>query len=194
MNRDKKAYSDRLIEMEQITPVLKEKYDMEIQALVEKPIKGVQKLAWIAMTIGGFGFMLLFGTVAIWVPAEFPLLGRLGFIAGAVFGLGWAVLGIEILRRGAINLRKHAPTAAGMGWGLVIIMSTISLLTMGNEPQESLVGLRMCIGSLLFLVPASLFMTRSLVERSELKIQEKLLEIECRLAQLSETADNEKKN
>ena len=168
--------------MEQMTPALKEKYDMELETIIEKLIKGAQKLAWIVATAGGFGFMLLFGAIAIWVPAGFPLLARLGFVTGAVFGLAWAILGIVILRRGSINLRKHAPTAAGLGWVFVVIMVTISLLSMGDEPRESLVGVRMCLSSLVFLVMAVLFMTQSQIQQSELKIREKLLEIEYRLA------------
>ena len=194
MNKAQRQYPERLLEMEQITPALKEKYDMELQTMIEQPIKGVRKLPWIIATAGGVGFMLLFGTVAIIAPAEFPLLGRLTFAAGAVFGLAWTILGIVILRRGSMNLKTHAPAAAGMGWGLTIIVATFALLTMGNEARESLVGVRMCLAALIFLVPAATFMIHSRIQQSELRTREKLLEIEYRLAELSETIDKEEKN
>ncbi len=159
---------------------------MELQAIIEKPIRGVHKWAWIGSTVLGIGFMLLFGTLAI-IAAEISILGRLGFAAGAVFGLAWAIMGIEILRRGSINLKTHGPAAAGMGWGLTVIIATIALLTMGNEPRESLVGLRMCLAALIFLVMAAMFMIQSRIQQSELKTREKLLEIEYRLAELAES-------
>jgi len=191
MNKTQSQYPERLLELEQITPALKEKYDMELQEIIEKPIRGVHKWTWIGTTVLGFGFMLWFGTFAVIASAEFPILGRLGFAVGAVFGLAWAILGIVILRRGSINLKTHAPAAAGMGWGLTVIIATFCLLSMGNEPRESLVGIRMCLAGVIFLVPAAMFMIHSRIQQSELKIREKLLEIEYRLTELAETVGKE---
>ena len=190
MNKTQKSYPERLLELEQLTPALKEKYDMELQTIIEKPIRGVHKWEWIGATVLGIGFMLLFGTLAI-IATKIPILGRLGFAAGAVFGLAWAIMGIEILRRGSINLKTHTPAVAGMGWGLTVIVSTIALLTMGKEPRESLVGIRMCLSAVIFLVPAAMIMIHSRIQQSELKIREKLLEIECRLAELAENTEED---
>ena len=92
-----------------------------------------------------------------------------------------------------MNLKTHAPAAAGMGWGLTIIIATFCLLSMGNEPRESLVGVRMCLAALIFLVPAAMFMIQSRIQQSELKTREKLLEIEYRLAELAEAFEKEEK-
>ena len=43
MNKAQSKYPERLLELEQITPALKEKYDMKLQEIIEKPIRGVHK-------------------------------------------------------------------------------------------------------------------------------------------------------
>ncbi len=53
---------------------------------------------------------------------------------------------------------------------------------------NSIVGLRMIICGLVFLVVGAVFLIRHVIEQSELKTREKLLEIEYRLAELAETA------
>ena len=131
----------------------------------------------------GLGFTILFGTVAVVAPAEFPLLGRLTFAAGALFGLGWAILGIRIYWRGVMNLKTDTTVANGMAWGVVILVSTTAMVS----APDTIAGLRMIVCSLVFLVGGVAFMTRHVVEQAELKTREKLLEIECRLAELAES-------
>ena len=51
---------------------------------------------------------------------------------------------------------------------------------------ENVVGLRMILSGLVFLVMGAVFLIRHVVEQSELKTREKLLEIEYRLAELAD--------
>ena len=51
---------------------------------------------------------------------------------------------------------------------------------------ENTVGLRMILSSLVFLLMGAVFLIRHVVEQSELKTREKLLEIEYRLAELAD--------
>ena len=131
----------------------------------------------------GLGFTVLFGTVAVIAPAGFPWSGRLIFAAGALFGIGWAVLGIRIVWRGTMNLKTDTAAANGMAWVLVVLVATFAMVS----APDTIVGLRMIVCSLVFLVLGVAFMTRHVVEQAELKTREKLLEIEYRLAELAET-------
>lgn len=186
MNDPKKEFRDRLLEMEQITPALKDKYQKETQAMFEKKLTVFGKFAWIGSGILGIVFVVLFGTVAIWAPKEFPVLGRMVFILGAVFGLAWAGLCASILKRGSFDRMSHSKAAAGMGWGITIIVMTWAMLFAGKHP-DSLSGIRaICVG-LAFLVMAAVFMITSRIQQSELRTREKLLEIELRMAELAET-------
>ncbi|MBN1909044.1 MAG: hypothetical protein JW818_04835 [Pirellulales bacterium] len=174
---------DQLLRMEQVTPALKERYDKEIQAMLEKRVTGIRRWAWLGSAVMGVGFTVLFGTLAVITPAEFPLAGRIGFVAGALFGIGWAILGWRVFRRSSINLKIDSGAAAGMAWGLPVILLTLFMVS----APDSIVGLRMIISGLVFLVMGLAFLLRHVVEQSELKTREKLLEIECRLAELAET-------
>ncbi len=182
MSDTQNGFRERLLKVEQVTPALKQRYDKEIQAMFEKRLTGVRRWSWLGSAIMGVGFALLFGSLAILLPAEFPLAGRIGFAGGALFGIGWAVLGIRVFRRGSLDLKKDTVAAAGMTWGFLVFMVTLFMVT----APDTIVGLRMIVSGLVFLVGGVAFLLRHVVEQSELKTREKLLEIEYRLAELAE--------
>lgn len=136
----------------------------------------------------GFAVTGLFGTLAVMVPAGFPWYGRLMFALGVPFGIGWAVLGIRVFRRGSIDLKVDTHAYYGMAWGLPVMMTTLALV----GAPEGIVGVRMIVSCLAFLVGGAVFLLRGVVEQSELKTREKLLEIEYRLAELTTALKPEK--
>lgn len=180
-----KKFGQKLAGMEQATAALKEKYDREIRAMTEQKLTKAMKAAWVGTGILGLGFLGLFGTVAVIAPAEFPLLGRVGFGVGAAFGLAWAGFCLSIVRRGSFDRRKVAVAGAGMAWGAAVIMTTLMLLLSAQHPDK-VVGTQIVVVSLVFLVMAAVFMIGARVQTAELNTREKLLEIEYRLAELSE--------
>ncbi len=185
MNNARKEFRDRLVAMEQITPSLKERYQKEIRAMFEKKLTRPMKLAWIGSGILGMGFVVLFGTVAIIVPEEFPMLGRLMFVAGAVFGLAWAALAAVIVRRGSINLKSHGKAAVGITWCFLVLLTTVILVLAGKHPDR-IVGVYMICAVLPFLIMGAVFMIQYRIQEAELKTREKLLEIELRMVELAE--------
>jgi hypothetical protein len=189
MNDSRGGFRERLLKSEQVTPALKERYLKEVHMLFEKRLTGVRRWVWLGAAIMGLGFTGLFGTLAIVAPAEFPWWGRAVFAAGALFGIGWAILGARIVWRGKMNLKTDTAAGNGMAWVLVVLVSTFAMVC----APDSLAGLRMIVCSLVFLVGGVAFMTRYVVEQAELKTREKLLEIEYRLAELAETVQGEKR-
>ena len=156
--------------------------------MLEKRLTGVRRWGWLGAAIMGLGFTGLFGTLAIIAPAEFPLWSRLIFAVGALFGIGWTVLGIRVFWRKSLNLRTDTAATTGMGWGFVVFVATISMVS----APDTIMGLRMIVCSLVFLVGGAVIMIRHVVEQSELKTREKLLEIEYRLAELTTTVKPER--
>jgi len=69
-----------------------------------------------------------------------------------------------------------------MAWAIVVVMATLVLVF----APDSIVGVRMLVSILLFLVMAAVFMLASRTEQAELRTKEKLLEIEYRVAELGE--------
>lgn len=188
MNSDNHAFRERLLKQEQASPALKERYTKEIQAMLEKRVTGLHRFGWLVAAISGLGFAVLFGTLAILAPVEFPWSGRLIFALGVPFGIGWMVLGIRVFRQGAINSKPDSGGAAGMAWGLPVLVVTVVL---ASAPDD-IVGVRMIVSALAFLIMGALFLLRHVVEQSELKTREKLLQIEYRLAELVEIVELKK--
>ena len=182
MSEAKHGFGNVLAELQPVSAGMKEKYQREIQAMYEKQLTGYRRGVWLVAAVMGVGFAMLFGTMAVIMPEGFPLLGRLGFAAGALFGLGWTVLGLRIFRRGSLNLKVVTLAAAGMGWGLPL---TVAIILMISAP-DTLAGLRTVVSALAYLVMGAVFLLQYVIERSEYKTREKLLEIELRLAELAE--------
>ncbi|WP_165074053.1 hypothetical protein [Paludisphaera rhizosphaerae] len=182
MTRDPNGMRDRLLKAERITPDLKRRYDLEIQAMIEKKLTKWQRWGWLASAIFGTACAVVFGALAVVGPGGLPWAGRLGLAGGAVFGLAWAWLGLRVFRRGVLDLKLDTGLAAGLSWCLPIFLTTLFMVAAPDDVR----GLRMILCGLVFLVAGAMFLTRHVVEQSELKTREKLLEIEYRLAELTE--------
>lgn len=185
MNESNKTFRDKLLDIEKPNPTLKDKYEREVQAMVEKKITGVTKLAHIGSLVMGLGFLIIFGTMAIMAPKEFPLWGRSMFAIGAIFGFVIIAFEACLLKKGTINLKKDEVAMAGLGWGFIIIITTIVLVFSGKMPDQ-VIAVKMLVSLIVFEIAAGFMLNKAFVQRSELNTREKLLEIEHCLAEISE--------
>ena len=193
MNESNKTFRDELVDMEKADTSYKEKYEKEIKEMFEKKLTHLKRWEYIIGLGMGLGFFVLFGTLAIIVPKEFPLWARSIWIFGAVFGLAFAALSVWVLKKGTINLKTDELSSAWLGWGFVVIVATIVLVYSGDLP-EPIIGVRMLAGILIYEVAAGVLLLKAIVRRSELNTREKLLEIEYRLAELAEKVETAKTN
>ncbi len=155
------------------------------KAMVEKKLTGLRKLSTVVSLVMGLGFFVLFGTLAVIVPKEFPMWGRAIWAIGSVFGLTFAGLAVLVLKKGTVNLKTDDMAMAGLGWGLIVIMATITLVFSGQLPDRS-IAIKMLVSLLIFEVAAAVGLLKAIIERSEVKTREKLLKIEYHLAEISE--------
>lgn len=182
MNPTHDPWRERLLNAERMTPSLKQRYDREIHAMLEKKLTGFRRWVWLVSAVGGLAFAVGFGTLAVLMPAPFPLPGRIGFAGGALFGIGWSALGLRVFRRGALDLKNDTWAMAALSWILPVFLVTIFLVA----APETLAGLRMIVSGLVFLIAGAVFLIQNTVQQAELKSREKLLEIEYRLTELTE--------
>ena len=180
MDRSRDEFRERLVGAERLTPAYRERYDEAVHEMMEQRLTGPSKWGYLVMALVCLGLAVTFGTVAIIAPKGFPPLGRIGFIAGAVFGLGFAGYMVWLVRRGSVSLKRDPLSMAGMGWGIVVIMMTIGLLTRGE------VGDSMVLRGLPFMLFAALCLITARLQQTEVRIHERLLGIEYRLAELME--------
>ena len=184
MNKSDKDISNQLLGIEQWDPVYQERYRKELQKMLEKKLTGVRRWEYIFWIVLGIGFTILFGTVAI-IARELPLLARVGFAFGAVFGLAWACLAGSIVKRGVFDLRAHPKAMAGLGWVVALTVVILAMLA-GIKLADPIKGVQMVVNGLVFLMIAAVFMIFNRIDQAELNTREKLLEIELHLAEIAE--------
>jgi hypothetical protein len=188
MNKSEKTLRDKLLDMQETSNGYKEKYEKEVKAMFEKKLTGLTRTWAIVGLIMGLGFFILFGSLAVIVPREFPLWGRFIWALGAVFGLGFAGLETWVLKKGAVNLKTDNMAMAGLGWAFVVIVASIILVFSARFP-DPMKGVRALIAVLIFLVLAAVGLLKAFIQRSEVNTREKLLEIEYRIAELAEKVE-----
>lgn len=176
-------FRDRLLELEPVTPALKDRYDQQIQAMFNKPLTGVRRWSWLISGVLSSVTALVFAAAALFTPAaECPAYVRVGLVVGVLFAGAWAVLGLRVFKHGSINLKTDTAMYYGLAWVFPVFLITMFMMFAPND----LVGLRMITGGMVFLIMGAVFLLRGVVERSELQTCEKLLEIEYHLAEIEE--------
>ena len=176
------SFSEQLLKQERHDPTLKQRYEKEKRDMIEKKLTMVDKSAHIFGLALCLFFMIFFGCVAIYIPSEFPMWGRVIFILGALFGLVGAGLEICILKKGTLNALKDDWASAGLGWAFIVIVTTIILVNADklSNPTQTLIT---CV---IYEICAGLALLKAIIQRSETRTQEKLLDIQYRIAELSE--------
>lgn len=182
MPKMNQVFRDRLLELEPVTPALKDRYDKEIQAMFNKPLTGVRRWSWLISGVVSSGLAVAFAAAALFAPAEFPLYARIGFVVGVLFAGAWAVIALRAFKRGSINLKTDLAMYYGLGWVFPVFLLTLFMVFAPND----LVGLRMITCGIVFLIMGAAGLLRGVVECSELQTREKLLEIEYHLAEIEE--------
>lgn len=188
MDKPKEDFRDHLLGMETASPGLKEKYEKEKQAMLEKKVTGWTKFGCVGGLLMGLFFFVFFGFVAITASPALPLWARSGFILGSLFGLLIIVFNGWQLKRGTIDLKTDEVAGAGLGWAFVVIIGTITLV-FSDRLDDPIIAVKMLVSLLFYLVGAGAMLSKAFIERSELNTREKLLEIEHQLAELAEKVD-----
>jgi hypothetical protein len=184
---------ERLFEQENRTPALEEKFRKELHDMMERKLKPFEKVVWSIATAAGVFFILFFGYFAFSAPTGFPLLARLSFAAGSVFGVAWTALGVWTLRQGAINWMQHENAVQGLSFACVLVPLILCMMLSG-QTENKLAGIQMVLNSAVFFmifgIPA-LFIMR--INRTETTLREHLLKIELELARLADKVASQNK-
>lgn len=173
---------DKLIAAEPEDPVLRGEYERRVQAMLEMPLNVPRKIGFSFAVIASAGTAILAGVLAVKMRSGPPLLvGEL--VIGGVLAAVAAILAGRVLARGTLHRDRDTNAMAGLIWAFVVVMSTGFLLLFGIDTIR---GVGMIGVGLLFLVGAGVMLLRTTIERSELHTREKLLEMELRIARISE--------
>ena len=183
----------KLLALEHPTPSLKEIYEREMKNMIEKELGGYRKVGIIFSLILGLIFFVTFAGTAIYAAPDLPYPATAGFVLGSVFGLINAVISYRVLKKGSIDLKRDNNMFIGVMWVFLVFMMVISLF-LGMEMKDATQGVRMILYSFIFLYMGGLFLTRNVIENTELNLKENLLRMELKIAELMKTADTAKQN
>ncbi|MDP8244920.1 MAG: hypothetical protein P9L94_12610 [Candidatus Hinthialibacter antarcticus] len=175
---------ERLLAAETVTPSLKERYEKELKTMTEQPLSNKNRIWHYVVSVVGAVICIHFVVIFFIAPDELPLLARLLFLVGAAGSAVWAVICFRMARRGSMNLKRDPDIMIGSIWGMVVFSTVVSLmLGMQMEPAA---GGRMIAYATVFLIMGALFMIQRMIERTELKLREKLLELELQISEMKE--------
>ena len=174
----KQDFRRRLLAAEPENPALRAEYERRIHAMFEVPLSRPKRIWFTTLTVFaavcGVGAIILVTTERGLPPAA-----RVALVAGAAFAASWVFFLTRIVARGTFRRRVDAPTAAGMGFAFSLIMCVIFAVAGMAAEQVILMGM-------LFLLPAGLILLRTVIEQSEMRTQERLVELEYKIALLTE--------
>jgi hypothetical protein len=105
---------------------------------------------------------------------------------GVAFSLAWAGVTASVLRRGAMQLRTHPAALAALSWTFAVLLQTCFLVLAPQFPDRFHAGLALMCG-LVLLIGAGVMMVCTRVQQAELRMQESLLRLEYRIAEVAET-------
>lgn len=184
-----KNFDEQLLAAQRVNESLRQKYEREVQAMFEKKLSGTNKLLYISVGVLSVALTIGFAIAAV-AARKLPWEAPAGFALGTVFSAGWALLLFRALRRGRIDLRFDEKAQAGLVWVFIVFMITLLMLMAGRHP-DSVRGVGMVVNGIVFLIGAVVFMLQTGINQSRMKIEERLLEVQLKIAELTEAIKNE---
>lgn len=173
----KTDFRERLLASETIDSALRAEYERKLSTMFETQLSAKKRI-WFTILIL---FSVTAGAVAIMlaVTEKLPPAPRIGLLIGAAFSAAWVFYLVRMLRRGVMRRRIDPPVAAGMAFGFSLLMCIV--LAVGGAPSD-----KVLLMAVLFLIPAGLMLLRTVIEQSEMRMQERLVELQYNIARLAE--------
>lgn len=184
--KDKEKLARQLLEMEPLSSELESRYRKELEAMLERKLRPIERISYPIAAVIGIIFMFVF-SVAAWKSwGDLPVPASVGFLMGAMFGLAFCVLSIRILLKGNFSIKKDMGAFTGLVWAFMIIMMTL-FLVMGQQMENTEKGTQMILVGLVFFVTFGVVgMLQYNIQLAELRTREAILRLEQHIAELAE--------
>jgi hypothetical protein len=172
---------DRLLAVGSPSAKFQAQYQKEIRSMLIRKLSAPRRVFLSLVTVAASGSALVCGTLALTEP-QLPILARLGLATGVLFGVGWVITIVSILRRGEMDLKRDSRRIAQMVWGFTLLTS-IFFCAIGMSRPDKPLSVLLMLQSLIFLISAAVYWLNHRIEESELNVKEKLVELELHLAE-----------
>lgn len=184
MNANDKPIGERLLALEPQPAASRQQLQQELSAMFQRELSAFSRTFFGIVAVASIISGVVCAALAITEP-DLPMVPRIGLGVGSLFGLAWAIVAGRISRRGALNLKVDSPRMAAMAWSFTVLLTTFFLLA-GMSAKDPMQGIKMMLGALPFLIGAGVNLITNRIESAELNAQEKFLQLELRLATMSE--------
>lgn len=184
--KQENSLGDKLVAQERTNEALERRYNKEIEAMLERGLKPVERVMYpVAIGMGLF-FFVCFGVAAWNAWGRLPHLATLSFGVGSVFGLVFSVYAFRVWRRGRLHLKKDLGLFNGLIWGFMVIMMTVFLM-LGQQMEDTEKGTQIILVGLVFFVTFGVVgMLQYNIQQAELRIRESVVKLELQVAELME--------
>jgi len=203
MSEFDKTLRERLLDMETPNATQKESLEKQVRAILEGRLSVATRLGLGLLAGIGILFVLDFVHVRGWLPSSQDMSRNVTgsfWLLGFISALAWTALTAYSAIRGRLGSRVRASLIAGLGAAMIfvyLIIRTfgIQFALLRADPERYRVNWdeQFTIAVFFLLVFAGLYLILRVVYRMESKTQEKLLEIEYRLADLAEKIEGGRK-
>jgi hypothetical protein len=170
-------FQQQLLAAESTDSALRTEYERKRNAMFETELSAARKLGFLTLCL--FNFLVIGLVVVLLLTESMPRRAAVPLALGVGFAVAWTIFFIQMLRRGAVRRRIDPPLAAGMGFFFALAMCVV-LAVSGVELNSVM------LISIMLLIPAGVNLVRVQIQQSELRTQERLLELQYRLSVLSE--------
>jgi hypothetical protein len=178
------SLGQRLLAVEPLSPGSRQHLEQELSHMFQRELSTTRRTFFGAVAVGALVSGGVCGALALTEP-DLPTLPRIALAVGALIGIAWALTASRICWRGALDVKRDSRQIAAMVWTFTVLMMTFFLFA-GMNAENRLQGILMIVGGLPFLVGAGVYWLNYRIEQAELASQERFLQLELRLAMLSE--------
>jgi hypothetical protein len=176
-SEDQMLFQQQLLNAESTDAALRAEYERKRDAMFETKLSAVHKVVFMILCPLIVCAVAFIGTMAF--TDGLPRRAMIPIVLGMTFALAWVVFFVQVLRRGTIRRRIDPPRAAAMAFAFAL---TICIAFAIVTPRTDIVLLM----GVLFVIPAALNVIRVQIEQAEMRTQERIIELQYRLAVLSE--------
>lgn len=172
-------FRDKLIAAEPANGAGRAEYEKKLAALLEEPITWTRRGGLVLALLVSLASLVISGVLAVRFRHG-PAVVLEAMAIGAGFGIVGLILAGRILLRGVYRRRSDSVAQANLIWIFTVLLQVTLMEADGFYPQT---GMRFTIFGLVFLIGASVLLLRTVIEQSELRTREKLLELQCEMAE-----------
>jgi Na+/proline symporter len=182
--------------MEKTSPIYKEQYERKVKAMLEQKLSRIQRIGFAILAVIGICATILFLNM---VQKKQEDIWRLFTVPPLVLAIIWTILTGWVTATGKLKLRSQRLGIISIALALcfftvvAFVLYWIIPLSRRDISDLPILGTQLTLVGFFLVNTIGFCVVLAGLNRLDLRSREKLLEIECRLVDLTEKIDNIKK-